>query len=208
MRFKTILLMSLIFPLIVFYSCKDSERGDETQILAPEEKDMEVEDTAITPENDNIFARIHADEELSEFLKPEGEVFSTRMDQPEGPYTIFAPINTAYDRLEPGDRTQLDAARREGNNKLFEYYMVDGELTVDWLKKEVEKAGGEYNARSRQGENLTFVLQGDELIVKDPSGREAKIVGVDSSASDGVVYKIDNVLRPKNMKGSASASKN
>ena len=199
MRIKTILLMSLIFPLIGFYSCKDSGKEEETQIMAPEEKDMEVEDTAVTPDNNNVFARIHADEDLREFLKPEGEVFSSRMDQPEGPYTIFAPINTAYDRLEPDDRIQMDAARREGNEDLFEYYMVDGELTVDWLKKEVEKEGGAYKARSRQGEDITFTLEGDELVLSDPSGRKARIVATDSTASNGRIYKIDNVLQPKEM---------
>lgn len=191
--------MSLIFPLIGFYSCKDSERGEETDIMAPAEKDMEMQDTAVTPDNNNIIARLEADEELSTFTEPAGKALSSRMEQPEGPYTIFAPINTAYDRLEPGDRTQMDAATREGNEELYEYYMVDGELTVDWLKKEAEKEGGTYKARSRQGEDISFVLQGDELLVKDSSGREARIVGVDSTASDGRIYKIDNVLLPKNL---------
>lgn len=190
--------MSLIFPLIGFYSCKDSEKKEETHIMAPEEKDMEMEDTAVTPDNNNIFARMQADEELSKFLEPEGEAISSRMNQPEGPYTIFAPINTAYDRLGPDERIEMDAARKKGNQALFDYFMVDGDLTVDWLKKEVEKGGGKYDARSRQGENISFTLEGDQLVLSDPSGRKAKIVGSDSTASNGRIYKIDNVLQPKN----------
>ncbi len=193
--------MSLIFPLIGFYSCKDGQEGQETHIMAPEEKDMETQDTAVTPENDNIFARLNEHEDLSEFTKPEGEALSSRMDQAEGPFTIFAPINTAYDRLEPKDRIEMDAARKKGNKALFDYYMVDGELTVDWLKKEVEKAGGTYKEQSKQGEDITFTLQNDQLVISDPAGRKARIVGTDSTASNGRIYKIDNVLQPKNSEG-------
>ena len=200
MKLKTILSMSLIFPLIWFYSCKESERGDEVDIMSPAEKEIEAQGPAVTPDNNNVLERMKTDENLDEFLKPNGTGFSPGMEQPEGPFTIFAPINTAYDRLEPGDRIEMDAARREGNEELFQYYMVDGELTTDWLKKEIEKGGGQYIAPSKQGENITFVLKGNELIVKDPSGREAKIVGVDSTASNGRIYKIDNVLLPNKMK--------
>ena len=188
------------FFLFALSGCReDRENTDEVEIMSAEEKEIDTT-RAFERRQRTVFEQILGDEDLANFSEGLGNSgISMRSEIPEGPFTVFAPVNTAYDRLSPGERRTMDDATREGNRDLFNYYMVDGEMTVAWMKQETEKADGPVTLTTRQGETLTLTREGDRFILTDALGRTAIIEQGDRYVSDGVVHTIDNTLMPRNM---------
>lgn len=195
MTFRTRYLLFFGMLILSISSCQDRERSEEVEIMPAEEKMVETE-----PDSSrySLLQRIRMDEGLSMFAEGLGNSgYSARGDVPEGPHTIFAPVNTAYDRLSPVERVEMDDARIKGNKELYNYYVVDGEVTADYLNKEWDRVGGPFPLKTRQGENLIVDRDGENLILSDGTGREARIVKEDNYGATGVVHSIDNVLRPQ-----------
>ena len=89
----------------------------------------------------------------------------------------------------------MDDQNRDRNAASMNYLMVEERLTEEDLRSQIQ-ANGTHTIRTMQGENITAVLDGDEIILRDASGNEARIIETDSGASDGVVHVIDRVLMP------------
>lgn len=113
-------------------------------------------------------------------------------------YTIFAPSNEAYEDLTEAQRTEMnDTQNRDRNVASINYLMVEERLTEEQLRQQIQNSNGTYQIRTMQGENITATMDGDEIVLRDASGNEARITETDSEAADGVVHVIDGVLRPK-----------
>ena len=102
----------------------------------------------------------------------------------EGPFTVFAPTNAAFDKLPAGT---LDAvlADKEKLASILTYHVVEGAVTSD---KVVEMD----SALTVQGQSVKISMKDGDVYVND-----AKIVTVDIKASNGVIHVIDTVLLPK-----------
>ncbi|HSI69604.1 MAG TPA: fasciclin domain-containing protein, partial [Gillisia sp.] len=66
---------------------------------------------------------------------------------------------------------------------------------------------GTYQIKTMQGENITATLDGDNIVLRDASGNEARVTETDSEASDGVVHIIDGVLWPKDPSKNEAATR-
>ena len=106
--------------------------------------------------------------------------------QKPGAYTVFAPTDTAFSKLPAG--TLEDLLKPENKAKLvatLSYHIASGKyLNADLLKLDEVKT-----------------LQGTEVDVDSPDGKlieidEAKILGADVEAANGVLHAIDSVLQP------------
>lgn len=125
-------------------------------------------------------------------------------------YTIFAPSNTAYEKLPEAERTQMNSNTEENRNinvASINYLMVEERLTEDNLRQQIQNSNGSYAINTMQGEQITATLEGDQIVLKDASGNQARITQTDSTASDGVVHVIDGVLKPKDPSKNAAASR-
>lgn len=125
-------------------------------------------------------------------------------------YTIFAPTNSAYEGLPEAERNQMNSNTEENRTRnvaSINYLMVEQRLTEDDLRQQIKSSNGSYAITTMQGEKITATLEGDQIILKDASGNQAKITQTDSTASDGVVHVIDGVLRPKDPTKNAAASR-
>jgi uncharacterized surface protein with fasciclin (FAS1) repeats len=105
--------------------------------------------------------------------------------QGEGPFTVFAPTNEAFEKL--GDeqvQSLLEPENRDQLTKILTYHVVPGKLTA---------------ADLRDGQKLETVA-GETLPVKVEGGMvtvgDATVVQPDVEASNGVVHVIDSVLTP------------
>jgi uncharacterized surface protein with fasciclin (FAS1) repeats len=104
----------------------------------------------------------------------------------EGPYTIFAPTDAAFDKLEPALANRLkedEAALRD----VLLYHAVVGELMAEQL---VEKK----TVDSVAGTALQVEQRPDGVFVNGARVQEADI-----SCSDGVLHVIDKVLVPPDL---------
>jgi uncharacterized surface protein with fasciclin (FAS1) repeats len=116
----------------------------------------------------------------------------------KGPFTVFAPTNSAFDKLPEGTVATLLKPENKGKlTGILTYHVVPGKLTSQELAMMVDKMGGKAELKTVNGEPLTVKRIGDKhLAVYDPEGRAARITIADVMQSNGVIHVIDTVEQP------------
>jgi uncharacterized surface protein with fasciclin (FAS1) repeats len=118
----------------------------------------------------------------------------------EGPFTVFAPTNEAFDALPEGT---LDTLLEEENQAQLEgiltYHVVPTEAASDAVVQMIEDDGGEHPVTTVNGAELTLSMDGDNVVITDAAGNTATVTQADVDASNGVVHVIDAVLMPEAM---------
>jgi uncharacterized surface protein with fasciclin (FAS1) repeats len=113
------------------------------------------------------------------------------------PYTVFAPVNSAFEAIPQETRTRLMAAEgRAQLTRILTYHVVAGEIGSQDLAQAMERNQGRATLSTIAGENLTVTREGDALVVSDAAGGKARIVQPDRRGSNGVIHQIDAVLMP------------
>jgi len=103
----------------------------------------------------------------------------------EGPFTVFAPVNAAFDALPDG--TVEDLLKPENKEQLaavLTYHVVPGKVMSSDLSDGMM-------AESVQGSEITIGV-GDGGVTVDG----ANVVQADIEASNGVIHVIDGVILP------------
>lgn len=101
----------------------------------------------------------------------------------EGPFTVFAPTDSAFDALPEGTLDELLDDEEALTNVLL-YHVADGELmAADVVEME--------SIETLQGEELAVNVTDDTVMVDN-----ATIITTDIEASNGVIHVIDAVLIP------------
>jgi transforming growth factor-beta-induced protein len=102
-----------------------------------------------------------------------------------GPFTLFAPTNTAFEAL---DAATVDFLTSDDGavmlNSILEYHVVSGSATSDMVMNDMTVA-------TVQGDMVTFMVEGGTVKVND-----ATVVVADMLAFNGVTHGIDKVLMP------------
>ena len=101
----------------------------------------------------------------------------------EGPYTVFAPTDEAFQALPEGTLEEL--LQPENKDKLvaiLTYHVVPGRVTSGELES------GE--VKTVQGTPVTINLDSGVMV------NEAKVIKADIPASNGVIHVIDTVILP------------
>jgi uncharacterized surface protein with fasciclin (FAS1) repeats len=103
----------------------------------------------------------------------------------EGPFTIFAPVNSAFEKIPAAD---LDAvlADTELLTSILTYHVVPEQLS----STELADAG---TVATVNGAELEVTMEGETLMV---NGDEATVVCADVPTANATVYLIDTVLMP------------
>ena len=99
-----------------------------------------------------------------------------------GPYTVFAPGDSAFGKLPPGTLDEL-MKDKEKLAAVLSHHVIPGKVTV---------------AEVKPGKVTT--LQGDELTLKSDNGKvtvdTANVIQSDLVADNGVIHEIDSVVLP------------
>jgi uncharacterized surface protein with fasciclin (FAS1) repeats len=101
-----------------------------------------------------------------------------------GPFTVFAPVNAAFDALPEGTLQTL--LKSENKNQLIN--ILEYHVYVGVIRENLMRDGMILNQVN--GKNVTLSKSGDKIQVN-----EANILG-SVLASNGIVYVIDKVLIP------------
>ena len=116
----------------------------------------------------------------------------------EGPFTVFAPINAAFEKLPAGTvDTLLKPENKDQLAKILTYHVVPAKATSSAAMQMIKDDGGAHNVTTVEGGTLTLKMDGDKLVVLDESGNGAVVTQADVMQSNGVVHVIDTVLMPK-----------
>jgi uncharacterized surface protein with fasciclin (FAS1) repeats len=135
----------------------------------------------------DIKTQLQAQGEFGELLKAATTAnVSELLDNP-GPFTVFAPTDEAFRRLEPGLLSRLLAAPEKLKEVLL-YHALAEKLAA----AEAQKQGAK---KSVLGPDLRFRSEGASILVND-----ARIVRSDVECMNGVLHSIDKVLFPPGFK--------
>ncbi len=118
--------------------------------------------------------------------------------QSAGPFTVFAPVNDAFENLPAGTVDNLLKAENKGQlTAVLTYHVVAGKYDFDALAKAIMAGKGKATLKTVQGAELTFMMNGKRNIqVMDAKGNVANISTYDVYQSNGVIQVIDKVLLP------------
>jgi uncharacterized surface protein with fasciclin (FAS1) repeats len=119
--------------------------------------------------------------------------------QGKGPFTVFAPVNAAFDALPAGTVDSLLKPENKGMlTKVLTYHVVPGRLTAADLDRLIMKGNGAAELTTVSGGKLWLMKNGDRNItIKDEAGSVADISIYDVLQSNGVIHSVDRVLMPK-----------
>jgi transforming growth factor-beta-induced protein len=161
---KTLILLSAVLFFGVV-GCDD----DDDPVTPPSDRDI----VEIAESNDNlsILADAIFDAELDGTLKS------------DGPFTVFAPSNSAFNQLPAStldDLTQAELA------EILTFHVVEGEIQSGDLE-------ASQTVETVQGEEILVTVDGGTVSVNG----SAVVTNADVDASNGVIHIIDEVLQPQ-----------
>ena len=115
-----------------------------------------------------------------------------------GPFTIFAPVNAAFDALPAGTvDTLLKPESKDQLTKILTCHVVPSQALAADVAKLISDGGGSAKVKTVGGCELTASLDGDKVKITDEMGGAATVTAADLKASNGVIHVIDKVLMPK-----------
>ncbi len=119
--------------------------------------------------------------------------------QGAGPFTVFAPVNDAFENLPEGTvATLLKPENKKTLATVLTYHVVAGKYDYDAIAAAIKKGKGKATLKTVSGSTLTAMMNGKlNITVADESGNVANISTYDVTQSNGVIHVIDKVLLPK-----------
>jgi uncharacterized surface protein with fasciclin (FAS1) repeats len=119
--------------------------------------------------------------------------------QGKGPFTVFAPVNAAFEALPDGTvDLLLKPESRMQLTKVLTYHVVAGRLTAADLEALIAKGKGTATLDTVSGGKLWVMKNGPRNIsIKDEAGAVADITIYDVLQSNGVIHSVDKVLMPQ-----------
>jgi len=115
----------------------------------------------------------------------------------EGPFTVFAPTNTAFSNLPVGTLDSLlKPENKETLQAILTYHVVAGKFKAADVVKAIQDNNGKFEITTVQGGKLIASLKGANVILTDVKGNISTIVITDVEASNGIIHAIDTVVLP------------
>lgn len=199
------ILVILFLGLFVFTSCEDGKKKaeEEKERLERQEAEraagLQAEEERMEWEANSIAAKTMEDDSLSSLSSAlQNAELAQTFTEEEGPYTIFAPTNEAFEKV---DRATLDTLMKTENREklsdVLKYHVVEDEITAEELSERIDEGNGEYSITTLSGASLNALKSGDDILLKDENGNTSKIIKTNIEASNGVIHQIDGVMMRK-----------
>ena len=114
-----------------------------------------------------------------------------------GPFTVFAPVNAAFDKLPAGTvETLLKPENKDQLVKVLTYHVVAGKVSSADLVKMIKAGHGKAELKTVEGGTLIATLMGGKVMLADEKGGMATVTIADVYQSNGVIHVVDSVLLP------------
>jgi uncharacterized surface protein with fasciclin (FAS1) repeats len=165
-------------------------------VFAQKEKTVEVGGAPMYPSKDIIDNAVNSKDHttLVAAVKAAGLVETLKGD---GPFTVFAPVNNAFNKLPKGTvENLLKPENKDMLTKVLTYHVVAGRLDSKELSSLIKAGNGKAGLTTVEGEKLWIMQSGDKFTLKDAKGNMAMITIKDVYQKNGVIHVIDTVLMP------------
>ena len=195
--------MVFAFGALTFVACNDANKKENSaeteQMEAERQAQMQAEKEKMEFESNSIAAKAADTDSLSSLNDAlQSAEMNELLTVSEGPYTVFAPDNAAFSKV---DKATLDTLMKPENREKFagllEYHVVEDKITAEDLAKKIDGDDGEYTIATLNGGELKATKEGNNIVLTDEMGNKATIVKTDIEASNGIIHIIDAVVMPK-----------
>jgi len=116
----------------------------------------------------------------------------------EGPFTVFAPTNAAFDKLPAGTVDNLlKPENLEKLKSVLTYHVVAGKFEAAAVVDAINQNNGKFTVTTVQGGKIDLSLKDGNVILTDANGKTSTVAIADVAASNGVIHAIDTVVMPK-----------
>lgn len=117
--------------------------------------------------------------------------------QSAGPFTVFAPVNSAFDALPAGTvATLLKPENKAMLTKILTYHVVAGNMDSKAIAKAIKKGKGKAELTTVAGGKLWASMDGKTLVLTDEKGGMSRVTIADVRQSNGVIHVIDTIVMP------------
>jgi uncharacterized surface protein with fasciclin (FAS1) repeats len=117
--------------------------------------------------------------------------------QSDGPFTVFAPVNNAFDKLPAGTvETLLKPENKGALAGVLTYHVLSGKFDAASIVKAIKEGKGKAEFTTVAGGKLTASLKGKSVVITDAKGGTSMVTISDVNQSNGVIHVIDTVLLP------------
>jgi len=116
----------------------------------------------------------------------------------DGPFTVFAPTNDAFNKLPEGTvGTLVKPENKAMLTKILTYHVVSGKYSAADIVKAIKTGKGTAQFTTVSGGTLSAMLNGKNVVLKDENGGTSTVSIADVNQKNGVIHVIDSVVLPK-----------
>ena len=117
--------------------------------------------------------------------------------QGEGPFTVFAPTNAAFEKLPEGTvATLLKPESKTALQGVLTYHVVAGKYDAAAIMSEIKKNNGTATFTTVNGGKLMASVKGSSVVLMDQNGNSSTVTIADVNQSNGVIHVVDTVVLP------------
>jgi uncharacterized surface protein with fasciclin (FAS1) repeats len=196
---KKILSVFVMMMLITACSGKDKGPSDETKMMGDEEVKMEVKigenpkvgGAAMSPLMNIVENAINSPIHTTLVAAVKSAELVETLSGP-GPYTVFAPTDEAFAKLEAGTVDNLLLPdNRSVLTKILTYHVIGGKMSA----KDLMGMNGQ-TLSTVAGDTLLVIVNGESITLQDSKGGMSTVTIADVNQSNGVIHVVDTVLMP------------
>lgn len=190
---KTISALMVVGALTT--SCGEKKAAETTETV--DSTAVAVDSTVVT-ETPNIVGVAAGNADFSTLVTAVKAAGLAETLSGEGPFTVFAPNNAAFDKLPAGTvDTLLKPESLDKLKAVLTYHVVAGKFDAAAVTEAITKGSGKYTVTTVQGGTIVLSLKDGKVILTDANGATSTVVLADVAASNGVIHAIDSVVMPK-----------
>ncbi len=116
----------------------------------------------------------------------------------EGPFTVFAPTNAAFDKLPAGTvGTLVKPENKAMLTSILTYHVLAGRYSAADISKAIKAGKGTAEFKTVNGGKIWAMMNGKSLVLKDETGATSMVTIGDVFQKNGVIHVIDSVIMPK-----------
>lgn len=142
----------------------------------------------------NIIQNLSASQNYSSLAKVFKAAEFEQLLSEEGPYTILAPSNEAFNRASERVDFLLDSKNILRTKDVAAYYIIYGKWYANDFGKLVRMSKGKGEIKTADGEVLTVTWENRNFYFTDSKGNKSKVVFSDAIQSNGIIHGIDGVF--------------
>ncbi len=114
-----------------------------------------------------------------------------------GPFTVFAPTNSAFEKLPAGTvKTLVKPENKATLTRILTYHVVAGNLDSKAIAKAIKKGNGKAEFTTVAGGKLWAMMDGKNLVLTDEKGGKSMVTIADVRQSNGVIHVVDTLVMP------------